>query len=213
MTVIRSRPPVLDYKAPSSTRAVAALEEGDTRARLLKFGTWFAGSDAGGEDLLADALMCVCDPEEGRPWDPSVGTFGTHMRMVMTDLARRERRSSRARHEILSPKKVKRARSLAPIADQALDDARRLDRMRRSGEVLRERLATRPRALQVLDARMEGTERADELAQLLGCQVEEVYEANRQIAYHAAKVLAEEQAAEDARMKELRDRAKKDEPS
>jgi hypothetical protein len=204
---------LLDFNAPSSTRAVAALEEGDTRTKLLQFGTWLTGSGAAGEDLLADAMMCVCDPDEGRPWDPAVATFRAHMRVVMTDLARRERRSWRARHEVLSPKKVKRARSLAPPADEALDDARGFERMRHCGEILRERLATRARTLQVLDARMAGTERADELARLLGYSVEEIYEANRQIAYHAAKVLAEEQAAEDARMKDLRDRAKKDERS
>jgi hypothetical protein len=204
---------LLDYKAPSSIRAVAALEEGDTRARLLKFGTWRTGSDAGGEDLLADALIVVCDPEKGRPWDPAVGTFQTHMRIVMTDLARRERRSSRARHEVLSAEKVKWARSPTPLADRALDDVHALDRMHHRGEILRERLATRPRTLQVFDARMGGTERADDLARLIGCPVEDIYEANRQIAYHAVKVLAEEQAAEDARMKDLRDRAKKDRPS
>jgi len=204
---------MLDYEAPSSVRALAALGEGNARKNLLKFGVWRTGSDATGEDLLADALCIVCDPTDGRPWDPERGSFSAHMRIVMTDLARREHRSARARREVLSWKKVKRARSPGLPADEALDDAREIHRLQHNGEILRERLATRPRALQVFDARRAGTERADDLARLLGCPVEEIYDANEQIAYHAARVLAGEQEAEEARMTELRDRAKKDRPS
>jgi DNA-directed RNA polymerase specialized sigma24 family protein len=202
---------VLDHKDPSSARAIEALGEGDTRKNLLKFGVWLTGSEASAEDLLADALELACNPDDGRPWDPERGSFSTHMRIVMRDLAKRERRSSRARHEVLSSKKVARARSRAPIADEALADASRVHRLQGMGEKLRERLSTRPRALQVFDARMAGTEGGDELAVLLGCRVEEIYEANRQIVYHAAQVLAEERAAEDLEMKERRQRATKDE--
>jgi hypothetical protein len=204
---------VADFKAPSSVRAIAALGEGDTRTNLLKFASWLTHSEAQGEDLLSDAVECVCDPENGRPWDPDRASFGTHMRIVMRDLARRERRSSRSRHEVLSPRKVKRARSLAPLADDVLDHARGFDRLQRLGETLRAGLSSRPLDLEVLDARMAGTERADDLAQLLGRPVEEIYEANRRIARCAARVLREEQAAEEARMNELRDRARKDRPS
>jgi hypothetical protein len=201
---------VIDFKAPSSTRAIAALGEGDTRKNLLKFGAWMTGSDAGGEDLLADALESVCDPDEGRPWDPARGTFGAHMRIVMRDLAKREQRSSRNRHELLSPKKVAKAHSTAPIADEALADARRLHRLQAMGEAVRERLATRPLALQVFDARMAGTEHADDLARLFTRTVEEIYDANSQIVYHAARVLKEYQEAEEAEMKALRERARKE---
>ena len=211
--VIQSRPPVIDYKAPSSTRAIDALQEGDTRKNLLKFGAWMTGSDAGGEDLLADALECACNPDEGRPWDPAQGTFGTHMRIVMRDLAKREQRSSRNRHEVLSPKKVAKAQSMAPIADEALADARKLHRLQAMGEAVRERLATRPLALKVFDARMAGTERADDLSRLFARTVEEIYDANSQIVYHAANVLREQQEAEEAEMKELRERAIKEKRS
>jgi hypothetical protein len=208
--VIESRPPVGDFKAPSSARAIAALGEGDTRKNLLKFGAWMTGSEAGGEDLLADAIVYVCDPKEGRPWDPERGSFGTHMRMVMRDLTKQERRSSRNRHEVLSPKKVVKARSTAPVADVALADARATHRRHQMGEILRERLAARPFTLRVFDARLGGVERADDLARLFVCTIEEIYEANRQIVYHAANVLREQREAEDAEMKERRERARKD---
>jgi hypothetical protein len=113
----------------------------------------------------------------------------------------------------LSPKKVAKAPSLAPTADVALAEARRMHRLQGMGEILRERLAGRPRTLRVFEARLDGVEHADDLARLFVCTVEEIYEANRQIVYHAAHVLREQQEAEEAEMNALRERARKEEPS
>jgi hypothetical protein len=52
---------VIDFKAPSSQRAIAALEEGDTTNDLLRYGRMRTGSEVDGEDLLADAMGVVCD--------------------------------------------------------------------------------------------------------------------------------------------------------
>ena len=200
---------MMDFEAASSKRAIEALGVGDTRKNLLKFGVWLTQSEADAEDLLSDAMGRVCDPE-GRPWDPERGSFGAHVRVLMRDLAKAQQRSARVRREEVSAQSVARAVAGAPPPDEALSEARTLERLRRMGRTLRERLSSRPRALQVLDARLEGVERAEEVAELLGCPVQEVYDANRQIAYHAARVRAEERAADDAEMKARRAKAMKD---
>jgi hypothetical protein len=133
------------------------------------------------------------------------------MRIVMRDLLRHERERARTRREVI-------ASSLAfdadapdsnPAPDVALSEARKLERLRRLGGVLRERLLDKSRALRVFDLGCQGVEDAAEMARLVGCSVGEIYDANRQISYHAAKVLAEEELAEAARMKALRDQATK----
>src|ERR1017187_3177761 len=70
---------------------------GQTAKNLLKLAACFSKVDS--EDLLSDAMVAVCDPDGGRPWDPERGSFLAHMRIVIRDLARRERRSARARRE------------------------------------------------------------------------------------------------------------------
>jgi hypothetical protein len=202
---------MIDFEAQSSKAAIEALEDSRTRTNLLKFGVWLVQSEA--EDLLSRALLCVCDPQEGRPWDREQGSFGTHMRIVMRDLARLDRRAARARREVADSKAIARAQSEIPSAEDAFSDKSRLEWMRRMAERLRERLLSRGRALRVLDARVDGVERAEDLARLLDCPVEEIYDANRQIAYHAAQVLADERTAEATMMKAKRERAMKGKPS
>jgi len=199
---------VLDYDAPSSKAAIAAFGLGQTAKNLLKLAACFSKADA--EDLLSDAMVSVCDPDGGRPWDPERGSFLAHMRIVIRDLARRQRRSARARREIVDSVMDETMAHPRPPADEALSDARGLERRRRLGGILRERIAHNARTLQVFDRTCEGIEDAGELARLLGCTVADVYAANRQIARHAAQVLAEDEAAEVARMKDVRQAAKKE---
>jgi hypothetical protein len=118
----------VDFEAPSSLLARQALETGDTKEKLLKFGRLITGSEAEAEDLLADAFYVVCSPKTGRPWDPTRGPFSVHMRMVMKDMARRERRSSRARREVTEDGLAIDERTANPRdrADDALDKARAL---------------------------------------------------------------------------------------
>jgi hypothetical protein len=89
-------------------------------------------------------------------------------------------------------------------------EARALARERELGERLDERLARVPRAKQVFALRREGIADCGEIARQCHCKVEEVYDANRQIAYYAACVLAEEREEEARRMKERQARAQRD---
>ena len=102
---------MIDFESPSSKEAIVTLEDGDTRRDLLKFAIRLVQVEADGEDLLSSAMACVCDPEEGRPWDRSTGSFGTHIRVVMRDLARRDRKSARLRRAAVSDTDVDPAQS------------------------------------------------------------------------------------------------------
>jgi DNA-directed RNA polymerase specialized sigma24 family protein len=204
---------VLNYSAPSCIAAIEAFRAGETAKLLLKFAGWFAASEADAEDLLSEAMVTVCDPDHGRPWDPARGSFLAHMRIVLRDLAKRERRSARPRREILDSAMDETMEHAGPAPDEALHDARTAERLRRLGGILRQRISPSPRALQVFDLGCEGVEGADELARALHCSVREVYVANRYIARHAAQVKAEDEAAQAARMKNLRDSAKKKVPT
>ena len=136
------------------------------------------------------------------------------MRIAMADLLKVERSRARTRREVIASNLAfdADAPDHGPKPDEALSDARGLARLRRLGGILRERISHKARTLQVFDYGSQGIEGADELARVIGCKVSEIYDANRQIAYHAAKILAEEEQAEADRMKGLRERAKNKEP-
>ncbi len=198
---------MLTFTDPASEKALNALGDGRTRELLLKFARWFMPSDADAEDLFTDALLKVCDPEEGRPWDPSRGTFLTHMRVVMRDLWQEGKRRAAARREVLDAHALLGALDPAPNPEDALSEARATERRHRLGEQLRERIAHHPLTLQVFDAACEGLGEAAAIAEHLGRPVQEVYDCNEKIVYHGRRLIVEDAAFEQARMTELRERA------
>jgi DNA-directed RNA polymerase specialized sigma24 family protein len=201
---------VLDFSAPPSKRVVEALEEPRTRTLLHKFAVWLTHSEADAEDLVSDAIHVMCDPQDGRPWDPARGTLLAHARVVMVDLAKARRRRAATRREVPGDllALAEEMPHAGPAPDEALSDARLRGRLERLGGRLRESIGHLPRAVQVFDLGCQGVEKPDEQAHAIGCDVREVYEANRQIARHAARVLADEQKEEAARMNALREKAK-----
>jgi DNA-directed RNA polymerase specialized sigma24 family protein len=192
---------VIDYDAESSKRCLAELGHAGIREQLVRFAVWLTTSEADAEDLLSDALACVCDPAEGRPWDPVRGPFSVHMRIVLRDLARRERRSARARREVVDSRLVADLHTVdpAPTAEQAVSDARSLSRLRRLGAIVRDRLASSLRALQVFDLGAEGVDEVSEQAARLGCSPMEIRAAQQTIARHAQRVLQEDRREEARR--------------
>jgi len=201
---------VIDYEAPSSQRALLALEPHDARTRLFKLAVLLAGSDEAGTDLLADAVACVCDPHDGRPWDADGASFCAHMREVLRDLARDERRTARARREVRDA-----AFAIDEVADdpggardEAATSARTAERLQRMGGRLRATLGDDERAARAFELICGGVDGAARLAQAMSCSLEEAHAASRRIARGAARVLDEERRAEQARMRELRERAR-----
>ncbi|MCL2448941.1 MAG: hypothetical protein FWD17_08345 [Polyangiaceae bacterium] len=194
---------MIDYGAEPSKRALSELAPREVREALLRYAIWLTSSEAEGEDLLSDAVACVCDPDDGRPWDPERGSFAAHMRIVLRDLARRERRRARHRREVVDSAVAERdSEDPAPTPDEALSNARGLARLRRLGERLRERLAgehAKPRALQAFDLAAEGVGEAREQAARLGCSVADIRVANQIVVREAQRVLKEERKSEARR--------------
>jgi DNA-directed RNA polymerase specialized sigma24 family protein len=202
---------VFDGNAPSSKLALAELQQERVRTSLKKYAVWRTGSEVDAEDLLADGIECVCDPDR-KPWDPAKGSFFRHMRLVMDGIAIEQARGGHRRFEVpdvgitfdqgtVDPK---------PLADEALHAERDLAWLRHLGTVLMGRLREKdPIARKVFEVACEGVEEPQEQARRIGCPVEGVYEALRRLRYHGAKVRAEEDQAEAERMKRAREEARK----
>jgi DNA-directed RNA polymerase specialized sigma24 family protein len=204
---------VIDFDAASTKLAIAEMQKRDVCTRVFKFATWRCQSEADAKDLLADALLLVYDPER-KPWQPAKCSFFAHMRVVMDALASDQARSGHARFEVLDANLAvdDTTRDTQPLADQQLYDQRKLAWMRKLGVLLVAKVEKKhPLARQVFDHGSRGTEKPAELAQEIGCPVEEVYEAMELLKYHAKQILAEDQEAERRRMNEARRKAEKKE--
>jgi DNA-directed RNA polymerase specialized sigma24 family protein len=202
---------VFDRHSPLSKRALAEFVKKNVHEKLFRYAVWRTSSEADAEDLLADAIECVGDPDR-KPWDPEKGSFFRHMRLVMDTLAIDRARSGHARFEVVNSSLAINEETMdpAPVPDKALHDARKLAWWRRLGDLLLEKVSARdPLAKSVFLAACEGAETPNEQAAKIGCTVAEVYEAQRRLKYHGACILAQDREAEAARMKALRASAKK----
>src|SRR5271167_579094 len=83
---------VYDRNAPSVKRVVAELEDPEVRAGLTRLSVQMTGSPADADDLAADALERVIDPDDS-PWEKR--TFLTHMKFVMRQVWDQQRRAVR----------------------------------------------------------------------------------------------------------------------
>jgi len=202
---------VFDRNAASTVLAIAELSKKDLYDKLRKYALWRTSSTADADDLLADAIEWVCDPQR-KPWDPAKGSFFRHMRLVMDTLAIEIARGGRARFEVVSSKLAfnEKTPDVATSADDALHDARTLAWLRRLGQRLLAKIGDKdPLATKVFIAACEGAEEPHEQAAKIGCSVEEVREAQRRLRYQGAGVKAQDQQEEAARMNALREEAKK----
>jgi DNA-directed RNA polymerase specialized sigma24 family protein len=192
-------------------RAIAELQKQAIRSHLVEYAGNRTNSEADAEDLLADAVECVCDPD-CKPWDPAKASFTRHMRLVMDHVVIRRARGGYARFEqVDSPVVDATAVDRNPPADQALHDQRELARQRRLGNLLMDKLEGRdPVAVKVFRAACEGIEDPAEQAAAIGCEASEVYEALRRLKYHGASIAAEDERAEALRMKQAREGARKE---
>ena len=202
---------VFDKDAPSSKLALAELQQERIRTSLKKYAVWRTKSEADAEDLLADGVECVLDPDR-KPWDPAKGSFFRHMRLVMDGIAIEQARGGHRRFEVLDEGIAFDQRTVdpKPPADEALHAERKLAWLRHLGTVLMGRLRGKdPVALKVFEVACEGVEEPQEQARRIGCPVDDVYESLRRLRYHGAKVRDEEEQAEAERMKRAREEARK----
>ena len=217
---------LFDPNAPSSRLALAELAKEGVAKHLHRYAVWRTGDEDAAEDLVANTLVLVCDPNGKRTWDPAKRTFKRHMRLVMDRVAIAQGRRGAGRFEINETALI--ARTGDPEAfpdppeerpgpDDAVHRQRRLALWRRLAEVLLRRLRGRDDfAVEVFHVACAVEEPAEQ-ASYLGVPVEEVYEAHRRLRYHGQQVRYDWEQAEAARMTELRSvserQKKKEDPS
>ncbi len=196
---------MFDPHAPSTVSALRELAAPGARAALLRVALVLSPVRADAEDLLAEAIVLVSDPD-ARPWEPERAPFMTHMRVVLRDLARQERRRVRAQRETLSddPGGDHPPADPGPGPADLLVDAEDVAQLADRGARLRARLASDPLVLAVFDLACAGVESASDVAERVGCALEDVYNARRRLVRQAAAVRDEEgRGARPARRREL----------
>ncbi len=204
---------LIDYKAASSERALAEIQQKGVRDHLMKFATWRCGSEAAAEDILADAMLLACDPE-AKPWNPDKGSFTRHMRLVIHDLVIQGARRGYGHFERVEDGLVmdETTENPAPAADERLHDERDLARMRVLAERTIERAEPKyPYARALFELLCRGVEKPGEIAAELKRPVEEIYDTLEAFKRYGKQVRAEWEREERARMQEVRERATKKE--
>ncbi len=201
-----------DPRAPSSLLAIAEYGKPKEASRLLRYAMWRTRSDAEAKDLVADALVRVCDPDD-KPWDPSVRSFFRHMRRVMDDDAIEDNRTGFKKYEIVDTEHEAFDRVIQPIPgpDMALQAKRRLGWLREMWGTLLGRLRGKDRLpLRIYELACAGQhDEPEEFAQQLGVPVEAIYEAMRRLRYHGLIVRHEWEEKEKQRMAGLREQAER----
>jgi len=214
---------LFDKDAPSSQRVFAELAKEGVRTKLHRYATWRTRDEDDAKDLVASALVLVCDPAKKKTWDPDKRSFFSHMRRVMDDVAIQQKRVGAGRFEINESTLARNAGDPDALpdpadehdrADEQLGGHRELAWLRRLGAILLERLRGKDeKAVAVYHAACIEEEPADQ-ARHLGIPVAEVYEAHRRLRYNGLIVKDEWQQAEAARMDELqRRKSRKEDPS
>jgi DNA-directed RNA polymerase specialized sigma24 family protein len=206
--VIRFAARMYDPDAPSSKRTLVELEKPRVRPSLVQIALWSTRSEADAEDLVSDALILVLDPEES-PWVPP-RTFLTHMTFVMRHLWDQRMRGARTWREVVDEYVTadKNTLSREPPADDELHRRRSLAVLRQlAAKVVAEIGAKHPIAKRCFELASQGIDEPEEQATLIGCPVEEIYDAIRKLRYHAQRIRSEWEAAEDLRMQHARERA------
>ncbi len=201
---------VWDPDDPYIKRILEELAKGMVRHRLIKLGRWLlqSNNETDGQDLLQDALILVCSRK--KPWD-GAGSFFGHMAWVMKYLNIDERRLARATREVVDSNLARDDVIVdpAPMPDEAVNHSRDLDRLRRLGQLLIDKLEPDDEdARQVLFHGAQGVEGRADLADKIGCSQQAVQKAQRHIARLASEILDEERNAEAKRMSALRETAK-----
>jgi hypothetical protein len=228
-----------DPDAPSSQRALAEYRKPWVHERLVEKAKMLTGSEGEAEPLLEDAMMLVLDPER-YPWDHLKHPFLKHMGLVMRHVWNGYLRSARVRHEVVTDDvtaeaSIVRARggrgeddvektdeverfigavSREPPADQELHRRRMFHLYRQLGEKLLASLDESQRnhhvARRVFELGAQGVEAIEEQARRIPATYAEVKAAHELLRYHGRRIGAEWDLKEQSRMKDLRERSRKE---
>jgi DNA-directed RNA polymerase specialized sigma24 family protein len=193
---------VLDFKAPTSQRAILELEKPKVRGKLHKIALVRTTSHAPAEDLVQSALLRVLDPEDA-PWDPSQGSFVRHMKLVIRQTWGRQVRRASVQREVRDGG-VKAEEGTASKGDLADEEVEHLRWLRQRASLLDEVVTTleaeHPLVRPICELGAQGIESPAEQAQKLGCSVQTVYDAFATLKRYARKALTDWDRAERRRI-------------
>jgi DNA-directed RNA polymerase specialized sigma24 family protein len=201
---------VNDEDSAPTELVAAALKKPNVSARLRQIAMWSTKSEADADDLVGAALVRVINPDDS-PWDPRRRTFLTHMSFVMRQTWDRRMRKLSVQNEVLDDGLApdENTVSAGPRPDDELHRLRLLALQRLLGQRLLAELNpddALARAIFDLCSRedLEQGEQADRL----GCTVDEIRAAHKRLARLGRTILDEWEAAEQRRMKALREQVK-----
>jgi Sigma-70 region 2 len=175
----------------AGAEAASNLLETDARLRkkILSYAYKLTHNVADAKDLAQDAMTRACDPERS-PWDPDKQpSLFLHVgSLINSDVAHKRRADER--HPAVPYDDEARAR-LEPTALDRLIGAEEVALYRRWMARLRVGLAGDDLALGKIDLMYREIDDADEQAEILKCTVNDIYLANRRIAYQVELVKKE----------------------
>lgn len=197
----------MDLDTPSSKLVATELTKPRVNVRLRQIARWHTRNDVQADDLVADSLVRVLEPED-RPWDPAMWPFLTHMAQVIRQTWDQQRRSFYFRNVyadggVAADGLV----SALPSTDDAVDGARQLTILRALGDMVFDRLGEDAIGRKVFElSQMEDLDQA-QLAALVPCSTDEIKAARKRLERLGEVVLREWNDAEQRRMKSAREAA------
>jgi DNA-directed RNA polymerase specialized sigma24 family protein len=203
---------LFDPNTESAKRALEEYKKKGTLPRLVKIAFLSTGNVANAKDLVLDAFLRLLD-EDDKPW--RTGTFFTHMSFTMRDTWKEKLRRLSAT-EVPDEDVTKGSKSVAEgdAQDEDAERRRTLGVHRMLAERLLERLRPKhPLAVRVFEQKCQGIDEPAELARLLACSVDDVYDATQLLKRTAERIREEWEEEERRRMADLRkkEQEKKDE--
>jgi hypothetical protein len=200
---------MFDPTAETSVRALAELAKPKLRELLVRIAKLSTHSEADAEDLVAETLEVVLDPE-GDPWVK--GSFVTHMMYAMRHQWAERMKTWAARNVAADPTITRDENTVTtePPADEQLHDRRTFHELRSLGaQLLLEIGPKHPIAKRSFELGAQGIEDPEEQAKIIRCEVEEIYRAQDILKRHAKRIRDEHDQAEERRMRELREQHEK----
>jgi hypothetical protein len=172
--------------------ALAAREllDRDERLRRKTFAHAYSltRNVADAKELAQEAITRAIDPSQA-PWDPDTQpNLLLHLGSLMNSAVANRRRGEQ-RHPFIRYVAAKDMRvDTAPTAEERIVHEDDISRLERWMQELRGALAGDDVALGKIDLVYRGIDDAASQAEALGCSLDDVYRANKRIAYHVSRI-------------------------
>jgi DNA-directed RNA polymerase specialized sigma24 family protein len=202
---------VLDFDAPSSRLALDQFRQPIVRERLMNLAKLRTGSEFEADDLVANALLLVLDPD-GKPWVPELGPFLAHMDFLMRWLRGRQIRKAQVQQGLLHSGVHRSEYTPAPRPppDHEVERELSIAFWQSLLEVVLAEIGDKyPLTRRLCELEARGIDEPADQARIIGCKVQDVYRTLETLQYHAKRVFDAWELAEERRMKDLQEGAAK----